>query len=81
MCIGFGHWEIMRDLGSPDSDEEVDLPKPDRRSQGVNDRWVKWMSEKLLSHVQLCDPMDWIVLNSPGQILEWVAFPFSGESS
>ena len=35
---------------------------------------VKW---KLLSHVQLCDTMDYTVLGIlQAKILEWVAFPF-----
>ena len=40
---------------------------------------VKW---KLLSRVQLCDPMDYTVRGIlQARILEWVAFPFSRVSS
>ena len=40
---------------------------------------VKWKS---LSRVQLCGPMDYIVYGIlQARILEWVAFPFSRESS
>ena len=40
---------------------------------------VKW---RLLSHVWLCDPMDYTVHgNLQVRILEWVAFPFSRGSS
>ena len=41
-------------------------------------KW-KW---KLLSHVRLCDPMDYTVRGIlQARILEWVAFPFSRGSS
>ena len=37
---------------------------------------------KLLSHVQLCDPMDYTVHGIfQARILEWVAFPFFSGSS
>ena len=37
---------------------------------------------KLLSHVQLCDPMDYIVHGIlQARILEWVDYPFSRGSS
>ena len=40
---------------------------------------VKWKS---LSRVWLCDPMDYTVCGIlQARILEWVAFPFSSESS
>ena len=40
---------------------------------------VKWKS---LSHIQLRDPMDYTVHGIlQARILEWVAFPFSRESS
>ena len=41
--------------------------------------YVKWKS---LSHIQLCDPMDYTVHGIlQAWILEWVAFPFSKGSS
>ena len=41
--------------------------------------YVKWKS---LSHIQLCDPMDYTVHGIlQAWILEWVAFPFSRGSS
>ena len=40
---------------------------------------LKWKS---LSHVQLCDPMDYTVHGIlQARILEWVVFPFSSGSS
>ena len=44
---------------------------------------LNWRPEgKLLSGVQLCDPMDYIVHGIlQARILEWVAFPFSRASS
>ena len=40
---------------------------------------VKWKS---LSHVRLCGPVNYIVYGIlQDRILEWVAFPFSRESS
>ena len=45
---------------------------------------MKWseVTWKLLIHVWLCDPMDYIVHEIlQASILEWVAFPFSRGSS
>ena len=45
----------------------------------VSKMTLKWKS---LSHVQLCDPMDYTVHGIlQARILEWVALPFSRESS
>ena len=42
---------------------------------------IKW-KWKSLSHLQLCDPMDYKVHGIlPARILEWVAIPFSRGSS
>ena len=78
---------------SPRGDDGWSLPSsPHRRtldqsvSSFVNQEFqtyfIRVLQVKSLSHVRLCDPMDYTV---PGilqaRVLEWVAFPFSRGSS
>ena len=78
-----GPWDRISVLMKRDTLEPFFCPmKTERRWPQTNQEdspEVKWKS---LSHVQLCDPMDCTVHGIlQARILEWVAFPFSRESS